>query len=457
MINYIIYILLISEFLIRYNLSKERSVRSWNILLISVIIQSLMIYPSISSPIVEIREKGLDQFKTPFSTEINLLFPTVVSVALFFVCKTKFKWRFDEIKFPFYAIFASIVFSYVTPYNKFYNATNLVVVLFLQIGLLLYIVKTYVNSEQLFIGLYDGLKIIVIVELLISLSYSILGIDILQSFFIYDLKEADWVREGTIIRRAYGTSMHPNRLAGLCAFIFVFFISSFFNCYKKRSSILWATCAFLVIILSQSRSALTAAVFTYTVLYILRLYKNGRLSLRRLIVFFIVGSFLLICLFSFSIVNDMFFKSDADNMEDARLDHYLAGWLLLNDTNFLGVGLNAHVHYMYYSMDIEGIVGKWMATHAIHSIHLIIWVETGLAGFAIWLYFLYSRFRRYIKTPISEMNNPVLWMAFVGMLSIVILHGFTDPVYLQYQYLLIIMLIGSFYKKKNLPKLISKH
>lgn len=442
MTRLVIYFLLLCEALVRC----KRTNNNLQVILVSIMVQSLMIYPIISQ-FAKIEESGFDYFGAPFETNIGLMFPTIIALVLMMISVNKKQWQINELRFPLYSVVFFIVFSYLTPYNYSHYATHIFVFLFLQLWIVIYIVKTYLDYRQIIHALYDGLTIIVCIEFIVSLSY-LLGFDTLQNFFLSNIEEKEWIREGTNVRRAYGTTFQPNRLGGLCAFIGTFFLSCVLNRFKKKKSIIMVAMSFLVIIMSQSRSALTAFVFSFLTMLYIDHYKKYGFSLQILFMNFAILA-VLIGLFSTNIVGNMFFKSDVNDMENARMLHYVGGWHVLEKTNFTGVGLNAHVHYMYYKTDLSNIIGFWLSTHSIHSVHLVLFVETGIVGLLLWLYFLFSRIVRWIKTTNNKMNSPIIWTSFAGMLIIVFIHGFTDCLYLHYQYLLLLTLVGSYVQKKE--------
>lgn len=448
MTRLLIYFLLLCEVIVRYRRTDNGTHNRLQVLLVSVMIQSLMVYPILFSPLFKIEESGLDYFGAPFETSIGLFFPTIIAIIIMMISEKKLKWEIKEFKYPLFTTIGFVIFSYLTPYNVSYNATNIVVVLFFQICVVLYIIKNYLDYNQIIYALYDGLRIVIFIEFIVSLSY-LLGFDALQNIFLNNIEEDEWIREGTNVRRAYGTTFQPNRLGGLCAFIGIFYVSCLLREYKKNESLIMAIMSFSVIIMSQSRSAIVAFGVACFFIFIVSYYKKFGLSLH--IIFISLALLVLfVVMLNTSIVENMFFKSNVNEMQDARMAHYIGCWQIINDTHFIGVGLNSHVYYMYYKTNLTNLIGLWMATHAIHSVHLVLLAETGVVGLFCWLYFIVSRIIKFCKTPLQLMNNPIIWTTFAGMLIIVFIHGFTDCLYLHYQYLMLITLVGIFNQKKKI-------
>ena len=443
-----LYILILLEIVCRYYLLGKNSNSRLQTLLLSGLIQSLMIYPILFSNLIELKKRGLEYLGAPFETNIAILFPTIIALIMILWGGHVRKWNFKDVKFPVIALSLVFLYSYITPLNHSLDATSIALLLFLQVLFVVVVCKTFLSEKQVMCALYDAFTIIVLVEFFVCFSYVVLHVDTLQGFFKVDIDETEWIREGTSVRRAYGTTIQPNRLGGLASYLLVFFVSCTLFNYKRTLSLVMILLDLIVVIFSQSRSALMASIISSVLLYLLISTKRGKLKFQKLMVSLLLFAILLIGLFSLGIVGDMVFKSDVGDMREARGSHYILGWLILQKSNFMGVGLNSHVLYMYEELNI-GSFADFLLTRAIHSVHLTIFVETGIVGFIAWLYYLVSRVYKTIKIRLNEMNIPILWFTFTGMLFIVIVHGFTDYLYLHYQYIMILSLCGSFISTKT--------
>lgn len=131
-------------------------------------------------------------------------------------------------------------------------------------------------------------------------------------------------------------------------------------------------------------------------------------------------------------------------MAEARFIHYLLGYNIALETNFIGTGINSHTHFMCYNTNNRILGDIWLYQHSIHNIHLVILAELGILGLIIWILYLVSRIIKILKLPLSKMNNPIIWLSFFSMILTIIIHGFTDIMYIHYQYLLIISLFGMY-------------
>ena len=410
--------------------------------ILSGIVQLLMVYPVIFGDLMMVTQGSEEYMGAPFETRTGLLVPTLLAFALYCVNNKRQHWNFKEIKFPFIVITLAFVYSYLNPYNLAPYATTLALVVFCQILIVILAIKFTMTADETFKAIYDGYTFFILVELVVSVTY-VLGIDFLQSYFTPDLKDIEYVRDGMGIRRAYGTTIQPNRLGGLCGFIFVFFYSCLLCKYQKNKSKILSVISFFVLMLSQSRSAIMATFVASLILYFTIGYKQKRINKRSIFLWGFIGGVFLITILGI-IIFQGFQKSDTDEQVDNRLIHYAMGFVTLQETKYLGVGLNSHVFYLYENF--KGIsttdIGFFF-TRAIHSFHLCILVEVGICGFLLWLYYAFSRIFKFLVAPLFKMGNPAICLSFAGMLIMIIVHGFSDNLYFHYQQMTLLMLFGS--------------
>lgn len=433
----------------RYFASHVRNLRTAKFYLLSMLIQSLAVYPLLIQT-MRTREltKHLD-FSCPYESYTGLYFPTVIAFVILIISHNRLKWKWSEVAFPLLFFSFGFLYSYLTPYNQSRYATSMALLVVLQIFFVVYVIKTYIPSKLIVKCLYDGFFVIVLLNAFISITYVLMHIDFIQNLFI---NFEGSIREGATYRRAYGTTNQPNRLGALCALISMFFLSCYCFGYKKRLSLCLIGTAFVIILLSQSRSAFSASLFASAFVYIILQYKGNKLNMSKLVLYSIT---LFLCYFLFSdltIVQEMFNKnSNVGDMQEARMGHYALGWMCVEESQYMGVGINDNTHYLYYAIKNFGYE-TWLYMHSIHSVHMGILAELGVVGVILWLYFILSRYLRIITTPINKIHNPIICFSFMGMLTVVVLHGFSDNVYMHYQYLLIMFIMGAGYKNINIVR-----
>ncbi|WP_157131881.1 O-antigen ligase family protein [Phocaeicola plebeius] len=383
-------------------------------------------------------------FTAPIENIGGLYFPTILVCLFPLINKRKYRWKWGNTKYVIWIIIFFFIYSYLSPYNIQHSATNVALIVFIQIVFTIYMCKSYIGTNTFIIACYDAFKIILFIELIISLSFVLLHINTLQQLFIPELEGAVVEREGSSFLRASGTTGWPNRLGALCTLIAIFYWICYLRKYKTKQSFWLLVTSIFIILLSQSRSALLACLLSMAISTLVFLHKKHKLSLKKIISLAILTSITIIILLNLPIVQEMFFKSDAEEMTEARFIHYLLGYNIALETNFIGTGINSHTHFMCYNMNNRILGDIWLYQHSIHNIHLVILAELGILGLIIWILYLVSRIIKILKLPLSKMNNPIIWLSFFSMILTIIIHGFTDIMYIHYQYLLIISLFGMY-------------
>ena len=441
----------------RYLIS-QRQITDLKFYMFSSVVQSLMVYPVVVNMVRLPENIKKLPFTSPYENFGGLLYPTIIVLFIYAISnKRKIKWGWGG--FPLIFLTIGLVYSFLTRLNCSYTASLICLLLFCQILIIIYVSKTCLTEELFLKAVYDGFSIIIVVEFIISFSYVFGDINTLQGLFYSSADDTEAVlRVGASSKFAMGTTYQHNRLGGICAYLFVFFMSCWLFGYRKTKSFFLTVIALFVLVLSQSRSALIGGIVSTVYLYFIYLYKMGKLTWSRLVAYFLLSVFFVFIFFNIPIVNKMFFGSNVDRMAEARQFHYLMGWNVLEKNEFMGCGMNSNTHYMYYNLPNMGY-SNWLYMHSIHNIHLVIAVELGAIGFLLWVYYILSRNIRFIKTPIRKMNNPIYWFTFIGMLTVMIIHGISDVVELHFQYLMMLFLFGVSYSisSKQIPYGSVKH
>ena len=430
---------------IRYLTSPFKSIRVAKFHLLSMLIQSLAVYPLL---IQTMRTKELAKhldFSCPYESYTGLYFPTIIALIILIISYKKEKWNWSEVFFPLIFFSLGFVYSYLTPYNQSKYATTMALLVIIQIFFVVYVVKSYIPSRLLIKCVYDGFCIIIILNAFISITYVLLHIDFIQNLFI---NFEGNIREGATYRRAYGTTNQPNRLGALCSLISMFFLSCYCFDFRRKLSICLFCVSCVTVLLSQSRSAFSALTVSSVFLFLLLQYKRNEMQVSRFIFYTFLLSFGYFLFSDLAIIQEMFFNSNVGEMQDARMGHYALGWMCVEDSNYMGVGINANTHYLAYAIKNYGFE-NWLYMHSIHSVHMGIMAELGLGGIILWAFYVMSRYARIVVTPIRKIESPIICYSFLGMLTIIVLHGFSDNVYMHYQYLLIACIFGAGYKISN--------
>lgn len=433
----------------RFIISPKHDIHRFHYILLSSMIQSLMIYPLLYMWIQLPEKTRNPEFCAPFENNIGILYPTIISLIIYLSANRKRAFYWKQIGFSLFSIIALFIYSFISPYNYSRLSTIICLLLFVQIFFVVYVLKRCIHPTLFLNAVYDGFKIIIIVEAIISIPFVFFDVDSLQALFYSSETDVDeFIREGTMYKYASGTMTHHNRLGALCSYISLFYLSCLIFKYKRNQSIFLFITSILVLILSQSRSAIIATLFASCFIICTYLKKMRVLSFGKFCLFVSISAVVAILLLNTDLIYSMFFNSNVDDMSVARQTHYLLGWVMLQKNNFLGTGINSHVHYLYNNM-MSGRYNLFFFINSIHNIHLVILVETGIVGICLWLYFIFSRIKRFLMAPLVTMKNPIICFVFIAMIVTIIIWGFTDYALLHFQYLILLFLFGAMYGYKD--------
>ncbi len=207
-----------------------------------------------------------------------------------------------------------------------------------------------------------------------------------------------------------------------------FFLSCYFNKYRSK----WAKYLILinlfVIFLTFSRTTYVAVMAVMALVVVLQKRNEGIFSLRNII--FAVSIFAgIAAILYLTPLSDLFLKSDAESQVDNRLNHWILGFQVWNDSKWIGVGINSHVYYMSHELNNSLLktlpLFDFLVSNPIHNIHVIVLVECGLVGIILWFFFFLNRINRYsrnchTKSKIANIYN----MTFVAVLAAFFIYGF---------------------------------
>ena len=419
-----------------------------NYLLLSALMQTLMF----DAPKFMNYDINDPDIVLPFANSVGIYFPTLISLIILFVnLGKKRRYALGNFKYVFIIMLLSLVYSYYTPYNTSIRATNIYCLMVGQVLLVYYICKICIPVKTMQASTYDAFRIIIFVQFFISFVVLFLGLYSFQDPFLGSDRDSTYFdREGASLLVASGTTSQHNFLGGLCAFIAVFFYCSYLYKFRRRQSFLLFIISFVTLLFSQARGALIACSLSLVFLYLSNMFREGRLGVKKVLLFLVVVVVLLLLFIQIPIVHDMFFNSDVEDMANARLYHVLMAYDIIIETKGQGVGLNTHVIYMLNRLTTSDI-GQYFFERAIHNMYLIVVVELGFIGFFAYIYYIISRIWKFIKIHNMEMRSPVLCSTFICMLVIISVHGMLDMLYFRYQYLMMLFLFGVFcdlnYKK----------
>jgi O-antigen ligase len=380
--------------------------------------------------------KGDDEPCGTFGTSLSVWPDMIFMFLLVWIVAHEKLWRIRRPKLWLFFLFIGYAaYTMLNPYNIARRQSLVEVTYMLAFGAFIYLFANCFSVKSVVRGIYMGLAVTVILHFLLAICYPVLGMENVVKLFDNEAATRSEERIGAV-----GTMSHPNALGAYASYYFCFFVGCFITAFKRRESAVFAGMAFIVIILSASRSALLAAVIAMVgivVFYVYRRYKL--LSFQNIMKAVIpLGAFAALMLtgplsFLFSDLEDL------DEMTTSRLMHYYCGYEIFQDHPLIGVGMNAHLVYLFENSSavmFEQVFDatdiwqpeEFMFNNPIHNIWIIFIVELGLIGFlpilgfVIWHIATFKRRTRYSRNRYYNILN----ISGLGVIFCWLIHGNSD-------------------------------
>nr|WP_315152905.1 O-antigen ligase family protein [uncultured Flavobacterium sp.] len=364
-------------------------------------------------------------FKTglgTLGTSLKVIIPLVLFLMLFVAPNRKIV---AKIKFSIWSklMMLVILISLVNPFNKAVFGTiifsSFVLCHFL---FFIYIFKTFTQKEVIH-GFFDGFFILCVLQFVLAICFPLLGIREVTTLF--HSTAGEWATRMDTRSGAVGIFTAPGNLALFTTIASSFFLGCYLNNFKKKQSLIVLLVNMVTLILTYSRTSYLAFIIVIFLVYFI--FKNARMKI------FTLGNFfkyiapmlaVLVYVVFFSPLSNIFLKSDADEMLDARMVHWFMGFQIFNSSPIIGVGLNSHLEYMFSHFNLFGgmVIDGFFWENPIHNIHLIVLVETGLIGFVFWILFIFSNISK-SKKDIAHERNEIFAATQIGMLVGIVIYG----------------------------------
>lgn len=371
-----------------------------------------------------------------FGTSLSVWPFMAFIVLLIWIIARKKQWRIRRPNLWLFFIFLTYaIYTLINPYNMARRQTLVEVSYLLSFAVFIYLFANSFSVKSVVRGIYMGLAVTVILHFILAICYPVLGMESVVKLFDNEAATRSEERVGAV-----GTMGHPNVLGTYVSYYFTFFAACFFTAYKRRESALFAAMAFIVIILSASRSALMASVVALVGIVVFYVYRRYKLLSFQSILKGIIplGIFIAILLtgplsFLFSDVEDL------DEMTTSRLMHYYCGYEIFQDHPLVGVGMNSHLVYLVENSSavmLEQVFDaadiwqpeEFMFTNPIHNIWIILIVELGLIGFLPILVFVIwyiATFKRRTQQSQNRYYN-ILNISGLGVIFCWLIQGSSD-------------------------------
>lgn len=425
MLKYIIILLLVGISIWRYNSSINKR-RNPKFLLLSTLIQ-LVPLAGIIFKLGGIKTNyGILPGATDTFYAIDALWLIIIFLILFHPPKAIMPHinNTSSSHHAFYVLALLEIISLINPINELHYSGLPIFFRLLQLYILLKLITKYLNSEQVLKGIYDGFKWAIGLQFILTTLFPVLHISLINNLFNENISDWAFRRD---MPSALGTFMHPGALALFCCMAAIFFFSCFLNKYKPTDSKLRILMCLYIIFFTYSRTSYATIIGTLLFIYII--YRNRIEFKLKSLILFCTSIILIIAIFIFTPIFDLFFHSDIDIQVENRTLHYLLALGCFQESPLIGVGLNNHVNYIYNNLNLAEIgqhINNFFITNPVHNSHLIILAETGVIGFSLWCYYFISRIYKSIKycvkqtTPLNIIN-----LSFAGILIVFLLYGMT--------------------------------
>lgn len=324
-----------------------------------------------------------------------------------------------------YVLLGLFLIAFITPFNfakfeTFYFLFRLILLFFS-----FYLLTRLYHIHTLNKGVFDGLLLCVWLQFILAICYPVLNMTQVLTIFKDSEDVLYYAMERGDRQSAIGIFGHPGNLGLFCCMSFSYFSASLIAGYKKRKSTIALILILIVIILSLSRTTWIAFVFMITLSWVA--YKNKKrtlFTLRNLSVVLILVVVLSYIIIFFTPLGIYFVNDDFSNMQEARFTHWIAGWEIIKEHYLFGVGINSHLEYLNTAMPT--LLSGFLSVNPIHNIHIVVFAETGIIGFILWLVF----FIRTLESSKKSFHNSsikqckIFNMALFGILISFFIYGF---------------------------------
>ncbi|MFD2863849.1 O-antigen ligase family protein [Mucilaginibacter antarcticus] len=377
-----------------------------------------------------------------FTSKIFITIPLMASVALLFIQKHKSIITYYKNERWIYAILALVVISICNPYNFAKLASIAFAITMLSYVCFFKLVSNYITPAEVVKAVFASFMFLCVLQFILALLYPLMGVSFVTTLFQAGGEE--WsTREGTRAG-AIGVFVTPANLGLYTTIASTFFFATYLSNYRKTLSLILLFASAATIILTFSRTSYITLVFVlFIVFFIYRNSDKALFSIKTVFLGILPALLVVYWLIFYSPLSDVFLKTDADDMYQARLDHWLIGLEIFKRSPIIGVGVNTHVEYINHSISfVKEIHNKFLSSNPIHNTHIIIMAETGIIGFIAWIYFIFSSIIK-AKKNLAINNNVIFSLTQIGLIITFVIYGFTDwaplsnstfPIFLLFNY-----------------------
>jgi O-antigen ligase len=386
-----------------------------------------------------------------FTAKIFLMLPLIASMVMLVLKKNKHVFYLYKNERWILYLVALVAISFVNPFNVARWGTFAFGLTLFSFIFYFRLVYNSLQPIQILNGIWMSLVLLCLLNFCLAILYPLLGFQFVTT--IFQTGGDVWATRNGTRAGAIGIFVAPANLGLFSVIASGFFYSSYLSGFKRGLSLIVLVLAAATIVLTYSRTSyITLIIVLFALYYIFKNADRPLLSLKSFFLGILPALMVLYWLVFLSPFSATFLKTDADDMYQARLDHWTMGIDIFKRSPVIGVGINSHLEFVNRSPGlIKTIHNDFLTSNPIHNTHIIILAETGLIGFILWVIFIITTLKK-AKTNIAQNVNTVLSLTQIGLLITYIIYGFTDWAPLSHSTFPVFLLFTYFFGKYSLAK-----
>ncbi|UOE52381.1 O-antigen ligase family protein [Mucilaginibacter sp. SMC90] len=384
-----------------------------------------------------------------FTGKIFLMLPLIASVALLLTQKNKNVTYWYKNERWVMWILLLIAISFINPFNVARWGTVAFAVTLISYILFFRLIYNKLNPLQILNGIFASFLLLCVLNFCLAILYPVLGVTFVTT--IFQAGGDMWATRNGTRAGAIGVFVTPANLGLFSVIASGFFFACYLNGFKKKLSLMVLIVTGITIILTYSRTSyITLVVILITLFYIFKNAAKPLLSLKSFFLGVLPAAIVLYWLVFLSPFSATFLKTDANDMYQARLDHWTMGMDIFHRSPIIGVGINSHLEFVNRSPEMSKVIhNDFLTSNPIHNTHLIILAETGIVGFALWVIFILTTINR-AKINVAQNVNTILSLSQIALIITYIIYGFTDWAPVSHSTFPIFLLFTFFFYKYSI-------
>ena len=384
-----------------------------------------------------------------FTGKVFLMLPLIASVVLLVIQKNKNVFYVYKNERWILWVILLIAISLVNPFNVARWGTVAFVVAMFSYIFYFRLIYNSLSPIQIINGIFASFLFLGVLNFCLAILYPVLGVTFVTT--IFQTGGDIWATRNGTRAGAIGIFVTPANLGLFSVIASGFFFSGYLTGFKKKLSLIALIMVSITIILTYSRTSyVTLVVILFALYYIFKNADKPLISLKSFFLGVLPATLVLSWLIFLSPFSATFLKTDADDMYQARLDHWNMGFNIFQRSPVIGVGINSHLEFVNRSPEMSKVIhNDFLTSNPIHNTHLIILCETGVIGFALWLIFIGTTFAK-AKANITQNVNTIFSLTQIALLMTYIIYGFTDWAPVSHSTFPIFLLFTFFFGKYSL-------